>query len=297
MRRTANVVLVGLATLGVAAVAGPATAHPASTPKPTGTIFFFRENAAQNGQNAFSMTATGKKVHRVPHIGTDFPALPAPKAHEIISTVQPAQFVRSIGVSTYAGKVKHVYKSKTFDQVVSVSPNGKYLGAEISQSAGAAFAITTIKGKNPKILFSWTSVPPTVAESWNPTSTQVAVVDTNPNTNKSTLKIYNLKGKVVRTLLTGASLSGGLSWSASGVLAYTTGHEIAEIRATGGNPHLLIDLGANYPYGVSYSPNGAFLAYGVDVVSTPDTFQVWRATAAGASRVEINGKGSQPHWG
>jgi len=296
MRRTATVALVGLATVSVAAVAGPATARPAATPKPAGTIFFFRENANQTGQSAFSMTGTGKKVHKVPHIGVDFPALPAPKAHEIISTVQPAQFVRSIGVSTYAGKVKHVYKSKILTQVISVSPNAKYLGAEIVHGAGAAFAITTIKGKNPKILLSWTSAPPNVAESWNPTSTQLAVVDTNPNSNKSTLRIYNLNGKVVRTLLTGASLNGGLSWSASGVLAYGTGHNIAEIRATGGNPHLLIGLGSNYPFGVSYSPNGAYLAYGVEVMPA-ETLEVWRATAAGTSRVKIDGKGSQPLWG
>jgi hypothetical protein len=300
MKRFVMVLIACVACLAGTLGAGAAAARPAAGHKLAGTIFFFRENAADNGQNQYAMSPKGKSVHKLAHVGADFPVYPAPAAHLLAYTVSTGQFERGIGIATYSGKRKHLYKPKNLIAVYSISPNGKYLGLEFSGTAGkVTFEIATIKGKRVATLFgSASSVPPTILESWSPNNKQLAVMNDNGTTNLGTLRVYNLHGKVVRTLATKVSGSAnGLSWSKTGIVAYTTGHDIAEVRGTGSNPHLLIALGANYPDGVSYSPNGAYLAYGVDVASGVDDLQVWRATSSGGSRTEITSKGSQPHWG
>jgi Tol biopolymer transport system component len=58
---------------------------------------------------------------------------------------------------------------------------------------------------------------------------------------------------------------------------------------------VLISLGTSYPIGLSYSPDGAFVAYGVS--TSTGSRQIWRATAKGKSRTKLTSNGSRPIWG
>jgi hypothetical protein len=299
MKPIAALALAAVTTLGVL-VATPATAHPGASGKshkPTGTIFFFRENHAGNGQNIFSMTAAGKSAHQVAHVDADIAAYPAPKAHVIAYGHTPAPFKRWLRIATYRGKIKHTYKPKNLVQVLSISPNGKYVGDELT-GPKVSFDIASGKGKTVATLFkAATSTPTDAKEAWNPNGKQIAVLATNEDTNKSTLKTYNLHGKVLKTLATNLAGGSGVSWSTSGIIAYAVGRTILEVRDTGGATHVLIGLGTSFASGVSYSPNGAFIAYSVDTAATPSVEQLWRAKSDGTSRHRLTNKGSQPYWG
>jgi WD40 repeat protein len=301
MKRLTTVAVAGLAT--IASLAGPTTAiaHPTSSPKPTGTIFFFRENSKGNGQNIFSMTGAGKSAHRVKHLQADTPVYAAPKAHLLVYAKRTSEFKRSLVVANYAGKPKHTYKPKNFIGLLSVSPNGKYIGMQTSgKGAKSNFEIATIKGKVVAKLFAVT-VERGIAESWNSTSNQVAIVNTSESTPdaSSSLKIYNLKGKVVRTVVKNTGGSFNVAWSPSGQIAYSASTQIDVVKDTGGTPTVLYDATPNYPNdGLAYSPNGDFLAFGLYVGgSEPIEQQVWRIDANGSSPVKLTGKGTEPDWG
>jgi Tol biopolymer transport system component len=302
MKRLTTLAIAGAATLAALTVPTAAAAHPTASPKPTGTIFFFRENAKGNGQNIYSMTAAGKSAHRVKHVQIDTPVFPAPKAHLLVYTVRPSEFKRDLVIANYKGKRKHLYKPKNFVGVQSVSPNGKYLGIELAGSgAKSEYAIATIKGKIVAKLFSFSAATRQVAESWNASSTEVAIVNTSNSdpSASSSLKIYNRKGKVVRTLVKNTGGSFNVAWSKNGDVAFSLGNDISVIKDNGGTPRVLVNTSPNFPNdGLSYSPNGDFLVYGLYVSgSDPVVEQVWRVTASGKKPHKLSGKGTEPLWG
>jgi Tol biopolymer transport system component len=301
MRAHIAVVIAGVASVAALTAAVPAAAHPAAAPKPTGTIFFFRENAARNGQNAFAMTAAGRSVHRQPHVQADTPVFASVSPKLLAYTFEPpkTEFVRDLIVASYAGK-QHKYVVKGLSQVLSISPNGKYLGLEVSGAVGKVnFEIATVRGRKIATMFS-NNGENQIVESWNAKGNEVAVLNaTSSGVVRSTLKIYNTKGRVVRTLVKNAGPAFGLAWGANGDVAYAAVHDIWVVKDTGGKPHVLRSAGANFPDGgLSYSPNGAFLAFGLDVQTNTETVeQIWRVTAAGKSPHKITGNGTHPAWG
>jgi hypothetical protein len=302
MKHLATLAIAGLATVATLTAPTAATAHPAASPKPTGTIFFYRENAKGNGQNIYAMTAAGKSAHRVKHVQADTPVYPAPKAHLLVYTTRPSQFKRDLVIANFAGKRKHLYKPKNFVAVQSVSPNGKYLGIELAGSGeNSEFAVATIKGKVIAKLFSANVGNRQVAESWNASSTEVAVVNTSNSdpAASSSLKIYSRKGKLVRTLLKNTGGSFNVAWSKNGDVAFSLGNEISVVKDTGGTPRVLVNTSPNFPNdGLSYSPNGDFLVYGLYVSgSDPTVEQVWRVTSSGKKPHKLTGKGDEPLWG
>lgn len=287
--------LAGLATLVVLVLPGSATARPAAGHKPTGTIFFLRETG--NGEHAFAMTAAGKAAHRVPHIPLDMSVYPASKAHLLAFTFNKGEFTKEIGISTYKGRLTHTASPTGLYNLISISPNGKYLGVEVFTHRGRfAYEITTITGKPVATLFSFATPNPHVEESWRANSKELVVLNATAKARTtSTLKIYKVHGKVVRTLSKNAGASFSVAWSAAGDVAYSTNDDINVVRQTGGKPHALVHSGVPLDGGLTYSPNGAYLAYGRD--TGHDNGQLWRVKADGTGTVKINQKGTAPAWG
>jgi TolB protein len=289
MKSTAALVTAGLVT--AVALAAPAAAHAQATPKLTGRIFYLREG--HGGQHAFSITPTGKSNHRVRNVKLDTIVYPAPKAHLIVYSVVAGEFQRDLVVASYAGTVKHRYSPPGLDTVLSVSPNGKYLGVERSTHTGRfAFTIATITGRTVATLFHSNNPDAGIAESWRANSKQVVLID--PKLRTSTLRIYNRHGKLVRTLPKIGSQAFSVAWSSSGDIAYSTNQGIVVTRDTGGKPHVLLKSSRLADGGLAYSPNGGYLGYGLDAGNNG---QIWRVNADGTNPVKITNNGAQPAWG
>lgn len=289
MKSTAALVTAGLVT--VVALAAPAAAHARATPKLTGRIFYSREG--QRGQHTFSITPTGKSNHRVRNVKLDTMVYPAPKAHLIVYSVAAGEFQRDLVVASYAGTVKHRYSPPGLDNLLSVSPNGKYLGVESSTNTGRfVFAITTITGRTVATLFHSNNPDAAIVESWRANSKQVVLL--NPKRSTSTLTIYNHHGKLVRTLPKIGSQVLRVAWSSSGDIAYSTNQAIDVMRDTGGKPHVLLKSSRLSDGGLTYSPNGDYLGYGLDAGNNG---QIWRVNADGTNPVKITNNGAQLAWG
>jgi hypothetical protein len=288
MKSTAAFVTAGLVT--VVALAAPAAAHARATPKLTGRIFYLREG--HGGEHMFSITPTGKSNHRVPKVTVDTIAYPAPKAHLLVYSVVAGEFTRDLVVANYAGTVEHRYSPPGLETLLSVSPNGKYLGLESTTNAGRfVFRIATITGRTVATLFHSNNPDDGITESWRSDSKQVVLL--KPKLRKSTMTIYNLHGKLVRRLAIG-SQSFSVPWSSSGDIAYTTDQGIDVTRATGGKPHVLLKSSRVSDGGLAYSPNGGYLSYGLDA---DNNGQIWRVNADGTNPVKITNNGAQPAWG
>jgi Tol biopolymer transport system component len=288
MKSTAALVTAGLVTL--VTLAAPAAAHPSAAPKLTGRIFYLREG--HSGQHVFSITPNGKSNHRGPNVKLDTIAYPAPKAHLIVYSVVAGEFTRDLVVASYAGTVKHRYSPPGLDTLLSVSPNGKYLGLESSTNTGRfVFTIATITGRTVATLFHSNNPDAGIAESWRADSKQVVLL--KPKLRRSTMTIYNHQGKLVRRLAIG-SQSFSVAWSSSSDIAYTTNQGIDVTRATGGKPHVLLKSSRVSDGGLAYSPNGGYLVYGLDAGNNG---QIWRVNADGTNPVKITNNGAQPEWG
>jgi Tol biopolymer transport system component len=288
MKSTAALIATGLVT--AVALASPAAAHPRAT-KPTGRIFYLREG--NNGQHEFSITAAGTSNRRVRNVKLDTIAYPAPKAHRIVYSVAAGEFQRDLVVASYAGTVKHRYRPQGLDNLLSVSPNGKYLGVEKSTNTGRfVFAITTTTGRTVATLFHSNNPGAAITESWRANSKQVVLM--NPKLHSSTLTIYNRHGKRVRTLPKINSQAFGVAWSSAGDIAYSTNEGIDVMRQSGGKPRVLVKSRRLADGGLSYSPNGGYLAYGLDAGNNG---QIWRVNADGTNPVKLTNNGVEPAWG
>jgi hypothetical protein len=297
MRAHTAFVIAGIASLAALSAAVPAAARPAASLKPTGAIFFSRVNATQTNQLNLVMTGAGTNVRHSP--GKRLSTFAASGARLLAYTADSGT-TSAIGIANFGGKQLHLYKPKGFVNVYSISPNGKYLGIEIDgKGQTQTYAISTLKGKVVAKLFSFNSstILPEVDESWNSTSTQLVVLDsvTKTGTTTTSLKIYNLHGKVLKTLVKNAGLSFSVAWSASGDVAFSSGHLIKEIADTGGKVSTLL-TSKNFPDGgLWYSPNGGFLAYGLNIGNTQQ--QIWRINSDGTHNVKLNANGYTPVWG
>lgn len=289
MKSTAALLTAGLVT--VVALAAPTAAHARTTPKLTGRIFYLREG--RGGEHTFSVTPTGKSDHRVPKVKLDQNVYPAPKAHLIVYSVAAGEFTRDLVVASYAGTVKHRYSPPGLDALLSVSPNGKYIGVESSTNTGRfVFTIATITGRTVATLFHSNNPDAAISESWGASSKQLVLM--NPKLRTSTLRIFNRHGKLVRTLPKIGSQAFGVTWSSSGDIAYSTNEAIDVTRDTGGKPHVLLKSSRLSDGGLAYSPNGGYLTYGLDAGNNG---QIWRVNADGSNPVKITNNGALPTWG
>jgi hypothetical protein len=292
----------GLAVAGLAVTAGLAlpsiaAARPTATaPTPKGTIFFSRENAARTLFQNVSMTGSGGSVHVFK--GPNERLLPVPRTKRLYYTVNTAPGVFQLDVATYSRKVTHVYKPKGLDAAYAVSPNGKYLGVDLGSGQKDNYDLITTKGKVVAKLFSAPIVTDEVWEAFNPASTQVAVLvrDEDSATPRSALRIYNRHGKLVRTLVRNAGASEFVAWSKGGAIAYGVNHDVKVVKAAGGKPRVLFADSGDFPgFGLAYSPDGRFLAYGI--VLPDNSTQIWEAAADGSHRHVVNNDGYFPTWG
>jgi Tol biopolymer transport system component len=294
MKLTTGAAIVGLMTVAAVGGSGQASAHPPAGAKLTGKIFYLREG--NGGQRAFSIHAGGRSKHRLPNVKVETQVYVAPQAHLIVFTANVGEFTQQIAVANYAGRVLHRYSPAGLQAVVSVSPNGKYLGVESTDNTGRfVYKITTISGHTLGTLFSFRNSMPVVEESWNASSKDVAVLNATPTAHpKTTLKTYNRHGKVLRTLVKSAGPSYAVSWSRSGEIAYSTNQHINVVSHTGGKPRVLLTNSRLPDNGLSYSPNGAYLAYGLEA---GENGQIWRVNADGTNPHLITGNGTVPAWG
>ena len=61
---------------------------------------------------------------------------------------------------------------------------------------------------------------------------------------------------------------------------------------------MLLNAGADFPDGgLSYSPNGAYLAYGLNLATGVNVEQIWRVDSNGKHPHKISGNGTSPSWG
>lgn len=294
MKLATTAVIVVLTTATAVAGSGKATAHPAAGAKPAGTIFYLR--AGHGGEHEFAIHPNGRANRRVPNVALDISAVVAPQAHLIAYLVTVGEFGRKLVLANYAGHVVHTYSSDSLIGLVSISPNGKYVGVETAGHTGPfSYKIMSTSGHSLGTLFKVGNKLPVVAESWNASSKDVAVLDAPPTARpKTTLKIFNRHGKVVRTLVKNAGASYAVAWSRSGDIAYSTSAQINVVRHTGGKPRVLLTNDKDPDNGLAYSPNGAFLAYALEA---GENGQIWRVDANGTNPQLITRNGTTPAWG